>query len=69
MCDKKITLYYFMTLKEKRNVIKICEKTNRSFRSPADVLEKAAKLVTEEGFSYRKAAASFGIDKMTEEVY
>ena len=41
------------------------KKTNKSLRSPADVLEKAAKLVTEDGFLYQKAAESFGIDKMT----
>ena len=44
---------------------KYVKKTNRSFRSPEDVLERAAKLISEEGFSYRKAAESFGIDKMT----
>ena len=44
---------------------KYVKKTNRSFRSSADVLEKAAKLVTEDGFSCQKAAESFGIDKMT----
>ena len=43
---------------------KYVKKTYRSFRSPADVLEKAAKLVAEDGFLYRKAAESFGIDKM-----
>lgn len=41
------------------------KKTNRSTRSPEDFLEKAAKLVTEEGLSYRKAADHFGVDKMT----
>ena len=44
---------------------KYVKKTNRSFRSPADASEKAAKLVSEDGFSYRKGAESFGIGKMT----
>ena len=44
---------------------KYIKKTNRSVRSPEDVLEKATKLINEEGFSYRKAADYFGIDKMT----
>ena len=44
---------------------KYVKKTNRSFRSPEDVLERAAKLIRGEGFSYRKAAESFGINKMT----
>ena len=44
---------------------KYIKKTNQSFRSPEDVLERAAKLNSEEGFSYRKAAESFGTDKMT----
>ena len=44
---------------------KYIKKTNRSMRSPEDVLEKATKLINEEGFSYRKAADYFGIDKMT----
>ena len=34
-------------------------------QSLEDVLEKAAKLINEEGFLYRKAADYFGIDKMT----
>ena len=44
---------------------KYIKKTNRSVRSPEDVLEKATKLINEEGFSCRKAADYFGIDKMT----
>ena len=40
-------------------------KTNRCFRSPPDVLKRAARCVTEEGMSYRKAAADFNVDKMT----
>ena len=40
-------------------------KTNRCFRSPPDVLKRAAKCVTEKGMSYRKAAANFNVDKMT----
>ena len=40
-------------------------KTNRCFRSPPDVLKRAARCVTEEGMSYRKAAANFNVDKMT----
>ena len=44
---------------------KYIKKTNRSVRSPEDVLEKATKLINEEGFLYRKAADYFGIDKMT----
>ena len=43
---------------------KYIKKTNRRVRSPEDVLEKATKLINEEGFSYRKAAEYFGIDKM-----
>jgi len=44
---------------------KYVRKTNRSVRSPADVLERAAKQVSDEGLSYRKAAGNFGVDKMT----
>ena len=40
-------------------------KTNRCFRSSLDVLKRAAKCVTEEGSSYREAAANFNVDKMT----
>ena len=40
-------------------------KINRCFRSSLDVLKRAAKCVTEEGSSYRKAAANFNVDKMT----
>ena len=40
-------------------------KTNRKFRSPSDVLEKASKQVSQDGMSYRVAAANFDIDKMT----
>ena len=41
------------------------KKTNRCFRSSLDVLKRAAKCVTEEGSSYREAAANFNVDKMT----
>ena len=44
---------------------KYIKKTNRSVQSPEDVLEKARKLINKEGFSYRKAADYFGINKMT----
>ena len=44
-------------------------KTNRCFRSPPDVSKRAAKCVTEEGMSYRKAAANFNVDKMTLMLY
>ena len=44
---------------------KYVRKTSRSVRSTPDILERAAKLVHEEGISYRKAAANFGVDKMT----
>ena len=40
-------------------------KTNRCFRSPPNVFERAAKCVTEDGMSYRKTAANFSVDKMT----
>ena len=40
-------------------------KTNRCFRSSVDVLKRAAKFVTEEGSSYRKAASDFNVDKIT----
>ena len=40
-------------------------KTNRCFRSSLDVIKRAVKCVTEEGSSYRKAAANFNVDKMT----
>ena len=40
-------------------------KTSRYFRSLPNVLERAAKCVTEKGISYRKAAASFNVDKIT----
>jgi len=44
---------------------KYVRKTNRSVRSPAGVLERAAKQVSDEGLSYQKAADNFGVDKMT----
>lgn len=44
---------------------KYTRKTNRSSRSPEDVLARAAKLVNEEGSSLRQAANSFDVDKMT----
>jgi len=44
---------------------KYVRKTDRSVRSPADVLERAAKQVSDEGLSYQKAADNFEVDKMT----
>ena len=44
---------------------KYVRKTDRSVRSPADVLERAAKQVSNEGLSYQKAADNFEVDKMT----
>ena len=49
---------YSMPFKHKR-------KTNRCFRFLLDLLKRAAKCVTEEGSSYREAAANFNVDKMT----
>ena len=49
---------YSMPFKHKR-------KTNPCFRSFLDMLKRAAKCVTKEGSSYRKAAANFNVDKMT----
>ena len=46
-------------------LLNMSEKTNRSIRSPPDVLERVAKQVLGEGLSYRKAAENFGVDKMT----
>jgi len=44
---------------------KYVRKTNRSVRSPADVLESAAKQVSDVGLSYQKAADNFDVDKVT----
>ena len=38
-------------------------KTNRSIRSPPDVLERVAEHVLGEGLSYQKAAENFGVDE------
>ena len=40
-------------------------KTNWNFRSTLDVLERAAKQVSEDGLSYRMAACNYGVDKTT----
>jgi len=44
---------------------KYVRKTNRSVRSPAHVLDRAAKQVSDEGLSYQKAADNLDVDKMT----
>ena len=44
---------------------KYVRKTNRSIRSPPDVLERVAKQVLGQGLSYRKAAENFSVNKMT----
>ena len=58
-------LRFNVQLSKSKMHTKYVRKTNRSIRSPPDVLERVAKQVLGEGLSYRKAAENFGVDKMT----
>ena len=57
-------LPFNVQLSKSKMPTKYVRKTNRSIRSPPDVLERVAKQVLG-GLSYRKAAENFGVDKMT----
>ena len=60
-----VYLPFNVQLSKSKMPIKHVRKTNRSIRSPPDVLERVAKQVLGEGLSYQKAAQNFGVDKMT----
>ena len=57
-------LPFNVQLSKSKMPTKHVRKTNRSIRSPPDVLERVGKQVLG-GLSYRKAAENFGVDKMT----